>query len=50
MSLTGLFCAAETDEGLAAGFGGREAGADAVFGVQGDVAIEFSGKVGFRTA
>jgi hypothetical protein len=45
MSLAGLFRATETDESLAAGFDGRETGADAVFGVQGYVAFDLSGKV-----
>jgi hypothetical protein len=41
-----LFCATEPDEGLAAGFFGAEASADAVCGVQVDVAFEFGVEVG----
>jgi hypothetical protein len=50
MGLAGLLRAAETNEGLAAGFGGVEAGANAHFGVEGYVAFEFGGEVSVRTA
>jgi hypothetical protein len=50
IGLARLLRAAEADESLAARFGCCEAGADAVFGVEGDVALEFGGKIGFGVA
>jgi hypothetical protein len=48
MGLASLLRAAEADEGLAAGFRMTKAGADAVFGMKGNVAFDFRGEVGFR--
>jgi hypothetical protein len=46
MSLARLLCAAKPNEGLAAGFFLREAGADAGVSVERDVGIEFGREVG----
>ena len=50
MSLLGLLHAAETDEGLAAGFLRRKTGADTGVGMERDVGFEFGGEVVVGTA
>ena len=50
MSLANLLCAAQPDEGLAAGRLRRQAGADAVIGMQRHMRFNFSGEVVFRPA
>jgi hypothetical protein len=50
MSLLDLLHAAETDEGLAAGFLRRQAGADAVLGMERHMSFEFGAEVVAGTA
>ena len=45
MSLAGLLCAAQPDEGLAAGLLRCQAGADSVVGMERHMRFEFGGEV-----
>jgi hypothetical protein len=49
MGLAGLLNATQADEGLATGFGGGEAGPDAVISVESYVCLQFGGEVGFSS-
>jgi hypothetical protein len=50
LGLSCLLCAAETEEGLAAGFLGCQPGADPVVGMECDVRFEFGREVVVGTA